>query len=534
MANPSFPLLAEATAEALSGTTNVNAGLKHQALGAGPSSTPNAGSRLLNLEHGLMELLARCIAGLAIDLDDGLKVGVFAIKYSIGATAYTFNGSASTTLNANKTTVLYLDTDQTLKTSESGYPGGSHFKLATVITDATDVTSVADDRSLNYQAGAINNWWTYPPQAGVSFNSQILSAIGGLALSGPSTVTLNGSNVADIQAAATKWIKLDTNGGAGTQDLTSLGILTSGPGGYDALGSLFLLTAADTAHVVTVKSSALTTANGDYVLDHYAKFMIVAVTESGWTEVFRSTPALNAVDVTTIGRLNFKNDIAYTIASGVITLTGSQSNVAVRNESAASSDDLDTINGAASGDLLLLRNDQAGQTTVVKHNTGNIRLWNSQDFNLINTTQHILLKFDGSNWREVCRSWIQMKDLNGIGKGIAHPVRIDIPGALSVGVWKVRHYFPHATYIVNATGSVGTAPSGGACIVDVRDDGSSIFANQSEMINIADGTTSATSTTNNHLVAAGSFADIEVELANSAADLSVTLNCFVDPKTPPV
>ena len=109
-----------------------------------------------------------------------------------------------------------------------------------------------------------------------------------------------------------------------------------------------------------------------------------------------------------------------------------------------------------------------------------------------------------------------------------------IGGALAVKVYEIKVFCPHAFTIKDVTGVVNTAPSGGACIVDIRDDGSSIFSNQSEMVNIADAATQDTSATKNHAVAAGSILTFEVEAANSAADLTLTINGYVAPKAPPV
>lgn len=99
---------------------------------------------------------------------------------------------------------------------------------------------------------------------------------------------------------------------------------------------------------------------------------------------------------------------------------------------------------------------------------------------------------------------------------------------------QIKVFVPHTIVISSATGVVGTTPSGGPCIVDVLDDGLSLFASQAEMINIADATTSDQSAVKNSIVVGGSIMQIEVEVSSGAADLTVTLNAFVDPKTPPV
>lgn len=527
MANPTVPLLSQAAAEALSGTIDPFTGIKHQALGAGPSSTPSAASRLMNLEASLFQLIAQSINGLVLDLADGLKVGVYACRYRLGGTTYVFNGSASTTLGASVTTVLYLDSDQVLKTSTTGYPAGAIWRLATVVTDATDVTSVTDDRGENLDPAALTNWWTYLPTAAIDFNVQKLGNLGGIGLGASTILTLDAGGAVTL-AGSKAAVQLDTFGAAGTQDLTSLGSGTTA-------GDMYLLHAKTTLHVVTIKSTALTTPHGDYVLDALGKYLLVRWNGSVWEEVFRSNVTSYAgLNFTNIGKWNLNDTVTATIATGAITVTANQSQLDVRTEAAAATDDLDTISGGARGDLLVLMSGFTGRTVVVKHATGNIYLANNKDFTLSSIRYRLLLQCDGvGNWVEIARSRYIAADLADTGKAIPYPIAFDLAGALTTGVKKISRYIPYDIVIVNVTGIVGTAPSGGACIVDLLDDGASIFASQAEMVNIADAATSDTSATKNSAVAAGSILTIEVEAANSAADLSLIPNAFIDPKTPP-
>lgn len=97
------------------------------------------------------------------------------------------------------------------------------------------------------------------------------------------------------------------------------------------------------------------------------------------------------------GRLARSLGGVLTIASGVITVTASAH--PVLNQSAAASDDLDTISGGTIGDTLMLFANDDAQTVVVKHGTGNIFLDSALDKSLDNSKDVIsLYNRDGTNW----------------------------------------------------------------------------------------------------------------------------------------
>ena len=66
-----------------------------------------------------------------------------------------------------------------------------------------------------------------------------------------------------------------------------------------------------------------------------------------------------------VGRLNFADDTELTIALGVITVT--QGYHRVDTEADGASDDLDTINGGAEGDMLIIFPENTARTVVAKH-----------------------------------------------------------------------------------------------------------------------------------------------------------------------
>lgn len=102
------------------------------------------------------------------------------------------------------------------------------------------------------------------------------------------------------------------------------------------------------------------------------------------------------------GFLGIGPPVDYTVASGAITVTGS--NARVTTEAAAATDDLDTINGGSDGDLLFIQSANSNRDVTLKDGTGNLRLAGDFTLGTANTT-HILLKnYLASVWIEVSRS----------------------------------------------------------------------------------------------------------------------------------
>jgi hypothetical protein len=88
-----------------------------------------------------------------------------------------------------------------------------------------------------------------------------------------------------------------------------------------------------------------------------------------------------------------------TIATGAITAGGNI--MAIATEGGAATDDLDTINGGATGYLLWIYAINAARTVVVKHGTGNILLDGSTDKTLDNSVDMLGLYYNGSNWVQI-------------------------------------------------------------------------------------------------------------------------------------
>jgi hypothetical protein len=100
------------------------------------------------------------------------------------------------------------------------------------------------------------------------------------------------------------------------------------------------------------------------------------------------------------------NYVAKTIASGAVVYPSGSHLVTILEldtESAAASDDLDTITGGVEGQILVLKSANDARTVVVKDSTGNLEL--EGDMSLDNVQDTITLyNKSGTEWREVARS----------------------------------------------------------------------------------------------------------------------------------
>ncbi len=79
-----------------------------------------------------------------------------------------------------------------------------------------------------------------------------------------------------------------------------------------------------------------------------------------------------------------------------------------------------------------------------------------------------------------------------------------------------------------AKGRVKTAPTGGPCVVHITKNGASIFAADANAINIAVSTLEDTSDTVDVAFAIGDYLSVKVTTVNAAADLTVSLDAFIE------
>lgn len=109
-----------------------------------------------------------------------------------------------------------------------------------------------------------------------------------------------------------------------------------------------------------------------------------------------------------------------TIATGAITIT--QMFHTVDTEGDAASDDLDTINGGGTVNMIVIRAANDARTVVVKHNTGNIWLQGKADISLDDLEDGLLLVWDGTKWFDIASgggggsgssTWVGLTDTPG-------------------------------------------------------------------------------------------------------------------------
>jgi len=104
-------------------------------------------------------------------------------------------------------------------------------------------------------------------------------------------------------------------------------------------------------------------------------------------------------DLHALAEVELNDPTELTIAAGVVTRT--QVYHRIDTELDAGSDNLDTVNGGVTGDLLVIRAENSARTVVVKHNTGNIWLIGLADISLTDAEDHLFLIYDGAKWCSV-------------------------------------------------------------------------------------------------------------------------------------
>lgn len=105
-------------------------------------------------------------------------------------------------------------------------------------------------------------------------------------------------------------------------------------------------------------------------------------------------------DLVDPGFLRTANYGTLTIASGVVTVTGSMHKI--DTEASAGTDDLDTINGGTEGDWLILHSATSSRDPTIKHGTGNIRLPSGSDFTMNTSSDWCLLYRQNTNYIGTC------------------------------------------------------------------------------------------------------------------------------------
>lgn len=171
---------------------------------------------------------------------------------------------------------------------------------------------------------------------------------------------------------------------------TAISPFASGDNRYLTLSAIttYVLGHADT---LTSSGTMTLTSGGNIVLD--GTISISGRVSTGRGICFYRNDPTGVIDVTTI-------------ASGVATVSFGASYMRIDTESAAASDDLDTlsISIAANGFIVVIQAANSARTVVAKDGTGNMKL--NGDCTLDNLEDTLTLIYNGneSTWYEVCRS----------------------------------------------------------------------------------------------------------------------------------
>lgn len=136
--------------------------------------------------------------------------------------------------------------------------------------------------------------------------------------------------------------------------------------------------------------------------------VLTLAASSAFTLTVPATGTASLIDVaqtytaaTTLDKLILGAGAVLTIAAGVVAATHSRHNI--DTESAAATDDLDTINGGVANMLLVIGTVSSARDVTIKHGTGNILNGSGADFLIGSNTVRLEYMYDGSNWREIGR-----------------------------------------------------------------------------------------------------------------------------------
>lgn len=531
MANPQFPVLANAAADALSDALHA-LGTKYWKLNSTKDDTPSVFAQFITALKNTWDMLER-FGGHCLTIS-GLNVGVTACNYMLASVEKSFAGSASFACTASATNYLYLDSAGTLQKSTSAWPAGDHFKIAKVVTNATDVTSITDARLMNFQIGIVNAWATVAASQDVDINDKALKKVRELWWTASTELTLSSDTITPTGVMHS----VDTQADAATDDLVTI------TADSNKVGRLLILRAENAARVVTIKSTGnIVLKHGNLVMDAVDKFVLcMQHTATSWIAEplnFESFgPLLQDLDCNSkalkaVGYLAIKQAVAAVLAADTLTISATTPVSAnVVQAETGTADDLKTISGGPSGGLLLLTaagghtitlyDITAGGTNIILNKSGStMQLASSSDWILLYNSTSTL-------WQEIARSKRTLTELVGTGQNIPYAIECHYPGALSANQNSYQRPVVKAFKLKRARGRVKTAPAGGSCVVDILKNGASIFASDAERINIPAGQLEDTSDTKDVDFAVNDYIEVKVLTPNSAADLTVAMDAFTE------
>ncbi len=528
-----------------------NTGIDYIAKGTDDADDPSLSTRLTQQSAQLNWALAAINGGSVISKTPhgaGRTVIVKALaRYTLGGVEYTGMADEEFACTDDSTCYLYVDADEVVEESTTGWPATAHIKLAVVTTSSGSITTIEPALTQNFDPDADNQWFNVAALGDVDLNENGLLDVSYLSSSDPTDLTVSSGSI-----TPTGWVHNVAGEGGADDDLTDIAV-----SGDDTRPWLLLrpkMVGGSASGHVTIKSTGNIVLNdGDYRLsdppgginDIPYCILLHQRDATHWEEVCRNhlvlTQLSDALDANVnsihdLAFLNFTYTIPATISGGVLAAWSTY--MAIDTEASAASDDLDSVTGTSTaGTLLIIKPANGARTVVVKHATGTNKflLANGLDFAMSSTSHTLVCRHNGTQWVEVARSPMAARDLvtsDTDDRCVPYTRDIVLTGALTAKVYEQHLYCPYAFTIQNVTGYADTGPSGGAMYIDVKDDGASIFgANQADWVAIADGTNSDTSTTVDHEVAAGSWITVQVVAPNGAEDLVLTINGLINLQT---
>ncbi len=139
---------ADATVDALSGTTHQQSGVKYVSKDLGKSSAPSLAIQHYRERLFLLDRLSLACAARVVETG-ALAVGVFPVTYRQGGADKQFDGATAQAVVDNDTNYVYLNSSAALVINITGFPADAttYFPLAEVVA-ANGVLTITDKRSL--------------------------------------------------------------------------------------------------------------------------------------------------------------------------------------------------------------------------------------------------------------------------------------------------------------------------------------------------------------------------------------------------
>jgi hypothetical protein len=126
------------------------------------------------------------------------------------------------------------------------------------------------------------------------------------------------------------------------------------------------------------------------------------------TEITRGTGSGHDVESDTT--------LSTTIAGGVVTINRNTKILTIDTESSAATDDLDTINGGVTGQIITVHSVSGSRDPTLKNGTGNLTLL-GRDCLLSVSSESITLRYNGTAWIEVSRAILTFEQSVTIASG---------------------------------------------------------------------------------------------------------------------